>query len=86
MDEIYNEDGSVNRDKWLDFVIRPKRDGLLAKADVRVRRYDLQLRAALPTSETAEKIAEILAYMQVLRDLPNNEALMPENLVWPSIP
>ena len=36
--------------------------------------------------ESAEKIDELLQYMQVLRDLPNNESLTPENLTWPEVP
>lgn len=75
-----------DRDAWLDKAVRPARDKALIAADNRVRRYDLQVRAGIPTAETADKIAELLAYMQVLRDLPNDENLTPENLTLPEVP
>lgn len=84
MDEIYNEDGSINRDKWLNFVIRPLRNTLLNKADERVRRYDYQVRTGVATTESAESIASVLNYMQELRDLP--QTAHPQNFAWPSIP
>lgn len=84
MDEIYNEDGSINRDKWLNFVIRPLRNTLLNKADERVRRYDYQVRTGVATTESAETITALLAYMQVLRDIP--ATAQPDSFEWPSIP
>ena len=74
-----------DREKWLNKAVRPLRDARLEAADRRVRRHDYQLRAGVATSETPEKIAEVLAYMQVLRDFPNGN-LTPENLVWPNVP
>ena len=81
-----SESWVFNRDTWLDEAVRPLRDAALLAADNRIRRYDLQLRAGLTPKESAEKIDELLQYMQVLRDLPNNESLTPENLTWPEVP
>lgn len=75
-----------DRGTWLDEAVRPDRDKALLAADNRVRRYDLQLRAKLSPTETADKIEELLQYMQKLRNLPNNESLTPENLTWPEVP
>ena len=71
---------------WLDTVVRPERNSRLDAADQRVRRYDYQLRAGLTPKESAEKINELLTYMQKLRDLPNSENLMPDNLKFPDVP
>ena len=73
-------------EKWRSAMVRPTRNDLLDAADQRVRRYDYRVRAGLPPKESAEKINELLQYMQVLRDLPNNENLTPENLTWPEVP
>ena len=75
-----------DRDAWIEAEVRPLRDKALLSADNRVRRYDLQVRASIQPTETADKIAELLAYMQELRDLPNDENLTPENLTWPGVP
>lgn len=73
-----------DREKWLDAAVRPDRDKALRAADNRVRRYDLQLRGGLPPKESAEKIDELLQYMQALRDFP--EIAIYGNLVWPEVP
>ena len=76
----------VDVETWKKCFLRPGRDARLNAAENRVRRYDLQVRAGIATAETADKIAELLAYMQELRDLPNDENLTPENLTWPGVP
>lgn len=85
--DTWNEQAGAwefNSQRWLDSEIRPERNTRLDTADQRVRRYDYQVRAGVATAESAEKIAEVLAYMQVLRDIP--ETARYETFIWPAVP
>jgi hypothetical protein len=73
-----------DRDAWLDGAVRPLRNRLLDAADQRVRRYDYQLRAGITPTETTTTIMAALAYMQVLRDLP--ETAEYAGFDWPAVP
>jgi len=85
--DIWNEELGVwelNREKWLNECIRPERNRLLDAADQRVRRYDYQIRAGITTTETTNTIMAVLAYMQVLRDLPGTAEYA--GFTWPVVP
>ena len=85
--DVWNEElgaWEFNRDRWLNEQIRPTRNKLLDAADQRVRRYDYQIRAGIATAETTNTIMAVLAYMQVLRDLP--QTAQPDSFAWPAVP
>jgi len=66
-----------DRDKWMNEFVRIFRNARLVACDW----------TQLPDAPlTAEQKTAWTAYRQALRDLPNNESLMPENLVWPEVP
>lgn len=66
-----------DRESWLDDFVRTGRDSKLADCDW----------TQLPDSPLSpEQKAAWAAYRQSLRDLPNTENLMPENLTWPVEP
>lgn len=69
---------------WKKGFLRPGRDERLLASENRIRRYENQLAAQLPTTETAEMILAVRQYMQRLRDLP--ETSTPDNLIWPEVP
>lgn len=51
--------------------IRAERDRRIDAIRWRIERYQTQLAAGLPTTDTAETYRDILLYLQYLRDLPN---------------
>lgn len=51
--------------------IRAERDRRIDAMRWRIERFQTQLAAGLPTTETAETYRDILLYLQYLRDLPN---------------
>ena len=51
--------------------IRAERDRRIDAMRWRIERYQTQLAAGLPTTDTAETYRDILLYLQYLRDLPN---------------
>lgn len=67
----------ANLERWKKYWLRPLRDAKLKCCDF----------TQLPDAPlTAEQKAAWTAYRQALRDLPNNDSLMPENLTWPEVP
>lgn len=68
----------LNATAWLDGEIRPKRDDLLDKVDLKY------CNAEKWSDMTAAKKAEWKAYKQALKDLP--ETIDPNNPVWPVMP
>ncbi len=51
--------------------IRAERDRRIDAMRWRIERFQTQLAAGLPTTDTAETYRDILLYLQYLRDLPN---------------
>lgn len=74
-----NESGAwvFDRDTWLNKAVRSFRDSQLAKSDW-TQLTDSPL--------SAEQKTAWATYRQSLRDIPNNDELMPDNLVWPTEP
>ncbi|HYE50968.1 MAG TPA: phage tail assembly chaperone [Azospirillaceae bacterium] len=68
---------------WLD--IRVHRSGLFAKYDGIVRRHRDQVELGIPTALTAQRFADVLQYLQVLRDIPQTFA-DPNAVIWPAEP
>lgn len=77
-------DWELDKAKWLDELVRPERNKRLDAADQRVRRYDYQFRVGFITTESANQIAVVLAYMQALRDLPGTAEYA--GFSWPEVP
>lgn len=76
---IYESDvWTLDREKWLDAEIRPQRDTLLDKADIKY------CNAELWSTMSAETKALWTSYKQALRDLPAN--INYDNPVWPAMP
>jgi hypothetical protein len=70
-------DWDFDRDAWLASAVRPLRNKALIDCDW----------TQLPDAPlTDERKQAWMAYRQALRDLPNNDALTPENLTWPEVP
>lgn len=77
---LWNEskqEWDVDMAAWKEGFLRPSRDERLNAAENRVRRYENQLAAQLPTTETAETILALRQYMQRLRDLPETAQYSP---------
>lgn len=66
-----------DRDTWLNKAVRSFRDSQLAKCDW-TQLADSPLNAEQKTAWAT--------YRQSLRDIPNNDELTPNNLVWPTEP
>lgn len=60
--------------------IREKRNQLLRIALDRIDRYDKQVRAGVPTTDSLDAINQILQLLQPLRDFP--ETCNPDNPDW----
>ncbi|NLO90693.1 MAG: hypothetical protein GX410_01705 [Elusimicrobia bacterium] len=67
----------VDVETWKECFLRPGRDTAMAAAENRVRRFENQLAAQLPTTESAEIILALRQYMQRLRDLPKTAQYSP---------
>lgn len=64
--------------------LRALRDQKLLETDWQTRRHEEQLAASLPTSLSGAQYQELLAYRQVLRDLPD-QTDSPEEVQWPGL-
>lgn len=64
--------------------IRAERDRRIDAIRWRIERYQTQLAAGLPTTDTAEQYQALLMYVQALRDVPE-QAGFPNIIEWPVI-
>lgn len=64
--------------------IRAERDRRIDAMRWRIERFQTQLAADLPTTDTAEQYQALLIYVQALRDIPE-QAGFPNIIEWPVI-
>ena len=63
--------------------IRDERDSYLKEVDVRILRYQSEVRLGITT--TTDNISDLDTYAQALRDIPSTYS-NPNDVIWPSVP
>ena len=65
--------------------VREERDAKMGSVLGKVERYQLQRELGISTDDTPEWYASALSYLQLLREVPQQEGF-PENVEWPVEP
>ena len=79
------EDPPPPTDEELAQQIRSKRDALIESVEWRIQRYQQQCALGIKPNDSAESYASLLAYVQALRDVTNQDRF-PQDTVFPELP
>lgn len=83
-DGIFEPPPSIVEHEIVAKEVREMRDHFLATTGWLLERHREQLESGVPTSLTHQQFADLLAYRQALRDVPQ-QAGFPHEVIWPEL-
>lgn len=77
-------DASFNYNQDKETAVRAERDARIFKIMWRVERYNQQKALGVPTEDTENDYMKLLAYVELLRRVPDQDGF-PNNVKWPEL-